>query len=210
MIASFNTETGINNLSTNNPMPTPSGVVAGNLFVAVCAHDSLTVITASTGWTQIAQVEQPTVTHRCDIFGRIADGGANDALSLSGGASDYCTSIMRITGHGVTNVATDIKKVDAVSTGSTNPDPPSLDAGSSKRWLWLVAAGVDTTSAFTMTTPTNYTDVHAPLQSATNVSGQALFVAQRALNTQTENPGVFTTGTVVPWIAHTLAIPPTS
>jgi hypothetical protein len=211
VIASVNTEIGTS-LGTANPIPSPTGIVAGNLLIAFCGKDApVAALTASTGWTQIATLDTvSTSVQRLSVFGRIADGGANDALALTGDLTDYCASILRITGHGVTNLATDIK-VATTSTsgaGTANPDPPSLNAGSSKAWLWLAAAAVDTTGAYAVTVQANYTFAHASLQSATNVSSCALAVSSRGLTAQTEDPAGFVNATIYPWVSATLAIPP--
>ena len=208
VIASTNTETGTS-LGTANPIPAPAGVVAGNLLVTFCSHDINTpAVTASTGWTQIAQAASSTV-HQLAAFGRVADGGANDTPALTGATQDYCASILRITGHSVTSVAADIKVATFNPTGGfINPDPPSLNAGSSNKWLWIAAVAVDTNAAYTITAlPPSYSATHANLQSATGASGSALATAQRNLQTQTEDPGVFTNANVRPWVTFTLAIP---
>ena len=204
LIASTNTETGTN-LGTANPMPSPSGVAVGNLLLAFCTSDSVTTITASTGWTEIIQTVV-TTQHMMALFARIADGSANDSLAVTGAAQDYCVGILRVTDHGVTTLTTDIKKASAVATtGVINP--PSLDAGSVKKWLWLTAAGLDQIAANQITAPpTNYTTAHTILSSAAGTSS-ALGVASRNLEIQTEDPGGWSNSSR-PWIGFTVAIPP--
>jgi len=209
-VEAVNGEVGTS-LGAANAIPAPAGVVSGDLLVAWGTSDnpSTTNITASTGWTQINTQVQGSNVIKHTIFARIADGGANDALALSGAAQDYCATIARIANHGVTNVATDIK-VATAATGSTgNADPPSLDAGSVKDWLWLASAAVDFTTGNTISAdPTNYTNVDNRT-SASSTSSCGHRIARRALNGQTENPGAFT-NTSRPWIGAIIAIPPPS
>jgi hypothetical protein len=211
-IASTNTEFGTS-LGTNNAMPPPPDVVAGDLIVAICLNDnpSTTDLAASTGYAQITTHTQPTNGNKMAAFGRVADGGANDALSLSGATQDYCVAITRITDHGVTDVAADIKFANGNSTsGGTSANPPSLDAGALRKWLWLGVAGIDTISGTIAWSamPAGYTQTVTPLQSAHTASSCALGVAHNAVEIQTEDPGPFTIGYPAHWQSLTLAIPP--
>ena len=212
-IVTTNTEIGTS-LGSNNPIPAPSGVVAGNLLIAVGLNDnpSTTNLSASTGWTQvIAATHTLSTAIKMAVFARVADGSASDALSLSGASQDYCAAIARITDHSVSNVAADIKSASAQSTvGGTNLNPPSLDAGASRKWLWLAAAGVDTTAGNISWTsmPTGYTQTVTPLQSANTASSCSMGMASRQLETQTEDPVNFVISQSLHWLALTLAIPP--
>ena len=207
IIAGSNTEFGAN-LSAGNAIPSPASVAAGDLLVIVVAQDTNSAtVTASTGWTEVVQLNASTAC-RMAVFARVADGGANDALALTGAAADYCASIHRITDHGVTAIA-DIKSASATNT-SGPADPPSVDAGSSKKWLWLAAATVDmiqTADAITAPMPTNYAEI-SNLRSAVSTSSVGLVVAQRDNETQTENPATFTHTGSRSWVAVTIAIPP--
>lgn len=207
-IATANTETGTS-LGTANAIPSPSGVVAGDLLVANVSNDGGgTVITASTGWTEVVQAnENGPSPHRLACFVRIADGGANDSLSLTGATDDYCASILRITGHGVTTIASDIKFASAIGTTSTVVDPPNLDAGSVRKWLWVAVAGVDqNTGGQVNGSPVGYTSAHANLSAGSVGSG--LGVAYKTNEVQAENPASWGTSSARPWAAFTLAVPP--
>jgi hypothetical protein len=196
-------------LGTSNAQTLPSGSTTGSLVVVWVTHDNPggTAITASTGWTQIfaGVVTGNVLRHAC--FARILDGGANDTLTISGTTQDYCVSSARITNHGVTDVATQIKTVAPATNTSGNADPPSLDAGVSDEWLWLASAGVDFTTGNTISAnPANYSDVdNRTSASSTSSCGQR--IAKRELTTQTQDPGTFT-NTSQEWVAGIIAIPP--
>ena len=210
VVAATNGEIGTN-LGAANAIPSPAGIVAGNLLLAFTANDNpgaILDLTGSTGWTRLTHVVQGSNAIKAAVFGRIADGGANDAFALTGAAQDYCCTIVRITGHAVTDLAWAIKI--ASTTGTTgNPDPPSLDATMSQSWLWLTAAITDlgATGQSLTADPASYTAVENRT-SASSTTSVALRTARRDLTTQTENPGTFTGNpTTRPWIGITLAIP---
>jgi hypothetical protein len=207
-VITSNTEIGTS-LGTSNAIPAPAGVTSGDLLLAFCSNDAPSAtITASAGWPEINQQVITGNVHRMAVFGRIADGGANDALSLSGTAQDYCAGILRVVNHGVASVTSDIKVAGTFNATAGAINPPSLAAGSSQAWLWLSSGCVDMTNAGdTLTTsPTNYTQV-INLKSASSTTSSGMAVSSRGLTTSTEDPGAYT-NTSRPWIGITLAIPP--
>lgn len=207
-IVTSSTETGTP-LGTANAVASPAGVNVGDLLLAFCTNDGGNQITASTGWTQVGD-STTAAAHALRAFARIADGGANDSLSLSqsSGSSDYCAQIHRINFHAVTNVATDIKSA-AATANSVNPNPPNLNAGSTKKWMWLAATAFDRIVSDTITAaPASYTMVGSVLTSGSTTTSSALAVAQRNLETNIEDPGTFTSSASArQWNALTLSIP---
>jgi hypothetical protein len=203
-LADASTETGTA-LGTNNAVALPATVAAGDLIVVFGSHDTSTNISAAAGYTQVA-FQSIGTPHNMGCWARIATG--SDALTLSGsGINDYAASVLRITGHGVTNIATDIKSAVTSSSTATAVDPANLDTGSVQKWLWLAAACIDVNAGGQLTgVSSGYTPAHTILESAT-ATATALGVGSKQAETQTENPGAFT-GTARPWIAFTLAIPP--
>ena len=148
------------------------------------------------------------------MFGRLADGGANDTLALTGSYP----GLLRVDPadhqprRSPPSPPTSKCALFEFTVGPTTPDPPSLDAGSSKNWLWLAAAAVDMTNAadtISTTMPANYTVRPANLQvRRLDVIAAALVVAQRNLATQTEDPATFTVNNSRAWVAPPVAIPP--
>ena len=204
-IATTNTEIGTS--MGAQPIVAPTGIAAGDLLLAFAAHDnSGTAMTASAGWTLIQETSNAAAV-RLGVWARIATATGADALTITGTTQDYCASMLRLTGHGVNTIATDIKSAVA-NAASGNADPPSLDTGSVRSWLYLAAAAVDLTTAQTITAmPSGYTQAHAALASASSTSSVALGVAYLASTTQTADPPAFTNPTQE-WAAVTLAIPP--
>src|SRR3990167_4578908 len=121
----------------------PAGIVAGDLLIVICAADVADTITQSGGtdWTKLEQTNNSTVIGLV-IFAKIAAGG--DTLTLtSSGSNDIACVSLRITGHGVTDVTTDIKKGTSATGTDGSPNPPSLDTGASKDYLWIECFAAD-------------------------------------------------------------------
>ena len=209
-VASSSTEVGLAIGTGGNPQPVPAGVIAGDLLLAFVGNDlSGTATNGSTGWTKINETAQGSTNVKLATFARIADGGTNDILSLTGtGTQDYCTSILRITGHGIL-VPGDIKI--AVTTGASgNADPPNLDATVSAAYLWVVAAAVDLDVGHSITAvPSGYIQAHAPLKSEDSATSVALGVGSRVATAQTEDPAAFANSSQE-WVAVTVAVAPFS
>ena len=87
-------------------------------------------------------------------------------------------------------------------------DPPSLDAGSVKQWLWFGFGGVDYTSSgdAVPTGPAGWTSFGAKSAASTSSVGLAGGYLNSA--TQTLDPPACTNSAPRVWLAFTLAIPP--
>jgi len=195
---------------TANAIPSPTGVTAGDLLIAIVGFESsIALPSASTGWTTILSAVGSN--NLIITFGRVADGSANDSLSI-GASGDptqgYCAAILRITGHSVTSgTITSIPKTQGSGTSAT-PDPQAIGSLASATRLWLAIVNVDRSAALETITavPSSYTSVVNLVSSATAASS-ALGVARRTLTGTSEDPGVFTASASRPWTALTLAIP---
>jgi len=192
-----------------NALTLPSGVMAGDLLVCFAvSRVSTTAITVSVGtWTTVST---EATTMYSAIFARIATGTSADQITLNKAADDWCVTILRIVDHGVTTIASDIKVGTWAVATALDPDSPSLNAGSTADWLWLAEAGIQYTATGSVfnAAPANYTMV-SNIKSASSTTSCGLAVAQRSLNTQTEDPGVWDTnlGSTRPCRAQTIAIP---
>ena len=207
VIASSNTTNGTT-LSGGVSLNMPSGIVAGNLLIAFASNDSTGGTNMGiSGWTQLSHTQYTGNVVSFGIWAKIAVGG--DTATLTGAAQDYAACVVRITGHGVSNIATDIKVGTPATGSSETPDPPSLDASTLRRWLWIASNGSDDDDNNASYAPTNYTPV-AQVESAQSTSSTMVQVAYRITDAQTENPGTFalTSGQAEEWIAQTIAIPP--
>ena len=182
----------------------PSGIAAGDLLIAFVAGDTNTTFTAS-GWTEITAQANSTLV-QLTIFAKIAAG--SDTLTLVGEANDYAVVVARITGHGVTNVSTDIAKATAATGSSATPDPPSLTPPSTKDWLFLECFAADDDDDTATYWSTSYTGI-AQRQSANSTTSCLVAAAYRQLNTgSAENPGTMAMAATEEWVTQTLAIPP--
>lgn len=188
---------------------TVSGIVAGDLlFASACSVLSLTPFT---GWTLLASagVNGDQITQ---CYARIATGSGDNFTSSAGDKRFSCSAqVLRITGHGVSSIASDIKKGAYTSTQAANSgDPPSLDAGSVKNWLWIATLGVNTNASGITAAPSGFTLVAAQSSGGSGPynTGDASF---ESTSSQIVDPGNFThaagaaSGNVH---ANTVAIPP--
>ena len=206
-IAAQNSEQGTSMGTQAINMPT--GIAAGNLLIAIVASDLAAAAgthTASTGWTSIRTQLQGSNVVRLSAFGRIADGGANDNLTVTGPSQDYCAWTGRITGFTVTAIS-QIQSADATA-GTGNADPPNLNPTVARAWRWIAAEAMDLTTSNTITSvPSGYTEAYRNV-SASSTSSVAMGVGHKTGDTTSENPGNFVNNpTTRPWVAFTIGIP---
>ncbi|QQR77515.1 MAG: hypothetical protein IPJ67_05325 [Candidatus Moraniibacteriota bacterium] len=204
-VASSNTTNGTT-LSGGVALNMPSGITAGDLLVAFASNDNTGGTNMGiSGWTQLfsQQYTGNVVSHAA--WAKIAVG--SDTATLTGASQDYAATVVRITGHGVSTISSDIKVGTAASTSNANPNPPSLDAGSSKKWLWLESFGAEDDDNTATYWSTNYTGV-AQVESAQSTSSTMCSLAYRQNETQTENPGTMAMAASEEAVAQTIAIPP--
>jgi len=205
IVESSNTTADTSSASVTVAMP--SGIVAGNLLIVFCAQDAVGTITQSGGsdWSKLEQNPNSTICSQA-IFAKIAAG--SDTLTLtSTDSQDFSCVSVRITGHGVTSVLTDIIKGTAATGADAAPDPPNCNPGVSKDFLWLEMFAADDDDDTTPYESANYTAV-AQIQSANSTSSCLCAVGRRALTASAENPGAMAMALTEEWITQTLAIPP--
>jgi hypothetical protein len=207
VLAAQNNKKGQN--ASPGALTMPTGIVAGNLLLAFVASDlngTAGTHTPSTGWTEIRTQLQGTNIVRLSAYGRIADGTATDDLSVTGPAQDFCAWTGRITGHAVAAVS-GIPVADAVAA-TGHGDPPDLNPGVARAWLWFAVEGVDLTTGNVITAiPSGYAEAYRDV-SVSSASSVALGVAYKTSNATSENPGTFTnTSSTRPWVAFTLGVP---
>lgn len=193
--------------TTGTVLPDPAGVSVGDLVVHGVAMGPPGVggiINPSSGWDTLVQQVVGTSQGQAALFARVLDGTADDTLTVNSTDTDQAgvTIGLRITGHAVTNPATDIT-VGTVNTGtSAAGNPGDCNPGVADDYLWLawcaIAGNIGTSFSGV---PTNYTLVFAD----TVVQGEGLSCAQRDLNASSEDAGAFA-HTSRPWAAYTIAI----
>jgi hypothetical protein len=201
-------------LGAANAQTLPSGSVSGDLIIGVAGSDNPagTDISVSTGWTILGSQVQGSNVIKGAVFARVLDGGANDTLAVSGAAQDYVVALTRVpaAAHGVetASIVADIPIATGATGASGNADPPSLDAGSTKDWLWFVAAIVDMTTGNAITAiPTGYTQL-INTKSANSTSSVGVATGWRKIAaSQVQDPDAFANNTQE-WIGFTFAVSP--
>lgn len=205
VIATSNTTADTSSTSVTVAMP--ASIAAGDLLIVLCAQDAIGVITQSGGsdWTKLEQNVNGTVCSQA-IFAKIAAGG--DSLTLtSTDSQDFSCVALRITGHGVSNVLTDIFLGVAATGADAAPNPPNCNALTTKDWLWLEMFAADDDDDTATYWSANYSAV-AQIQSANSTSSCLCAVASRELNASAENPADMAMAATEEWIAQTIAVPP--
>lgn len=182
--------------TTGHSITMPTGITAGNLLICIFSVDGAPTCTASSGWTKLGQASYSTVVTQA-IFYKVAAGG--DTLTITTSVVEQSSHIvLRIAGAGSTITGT------PANGSSTNSNPPSYNAGSSKKYLWVATRGGDSTIVPTYI-PTNYSS--GTQYAAAGTGGASTSTAARQYEIQTEDPGTWTVATEE-WVCWTLAIPP--
>ena len=194
--------------STSFTVALPSGIVAGELLFIFMAGDGIGLVTQSSGptFTQIdTAVNGIAVQGEC--WARLATGGEGNPVFSNVNSQDVACVAIRVTAHGVTDVATDITKGTAATGADAAPNPPNCNPGSVKDFLWLEYFAADDDDDTATYESANYTQV-LQQQSASSTSSCLVAVASRQLAASSENPGVMAMAASEEWVAQTIAIRP--
>jgi len=182
----------------------PTGISAGSLVIVLFANDGSATVTWPEGWTQLFSTDY-TNRNRLSVAYRVCDGEEQSTITVTTSISEGSAhTTYRIEAYSSTpEVGT------AVTGASTKPDSPSL----SPTWgaadtLWLAVCGRDTGTypRSIVSYPTDYTGGIFNIWDNTNGAGVAS--AQRELNAEAGDPGVFTFTSSDEWVANTIAIQP--
>lgn len=182
----------------------PSGIVAGEVLLVFVGHNTSATITQSGGsdWTKIDDGANGTDVQGC-VFAKIAAG--SDTLTITDNSDDKETACVaiRVSGHGVSDVSTDITLGTAATGNSSAPDPPNCNPGSADDFLWCEYFAADDNGETWLYQSASYFDA---LQESATWAHCA--VGYRMLNGSAENPAAMDMNTSAYWRAQTLAIPP--
>lgn len=181
---------------TNHTINMPPSLVAGDLLLLICTSDEAPSHSVS-GWTQVgATAFNALFTISQSVWYKVAVGGDTATLILgSTNTIDAACFIIKEAG---------VPTATSSNGNSTNADPPSHSAPISTKHLWIVAGGWDWNTAINITPPSGYGDYI--LVPGFNSTSPAMATCDKFLETQTENPGAFTSGTEQ-WVAWTISIP---
>lgn len=190
----------------------PASIARGDLLIAVFSRDGTGAMTWGTGlagWHVLLDAND-TGTAACKLIVayRIADGSESGDLSVVSPSEAWCARTWRISGVDP-NTPPAVATAGDGGTGSTNPNPPSLNPADwgTEDTLWIAASAGDGNVAYTAG-PASYGQTDFRL--ATNgTTGDrcALGCAERELNAASEDPGTFTRASE-DWIAATIGIRP--
>jgi hypothetical protein len=185
----------------------PATIAAGDLLLAFCSNDNpSTTNMAISGWTQVYNEVVGSNVHKIACFAKIAAG--SDTATLTGASQDYTATVKAIKRHGVTSIASDIKVATKATGTSTTPDAPSLDAGSTRNWLWLAHYGIDSSNTTVSDwDPANHIAV-GKQASAASTSASISNTLVRQVAASSNDPGTMTISASRDWVAQQLAIPP--
>jgi hypothetical protein len=187
----------------------PTDIAAGDLLVASIATDLAATAAAGggEGWTQISATSNASAV-RLTVLAKVAAGG--DALNLTlGSAVDSSTHVVRITDHGVSNVASDIVLGTAATGTSAAPDPPSVTPAANEPNLFYAIGAADDDDYTTVFSPTSYTGEANTRSGALSATTSTVLAAYRYVTTgSAQDPGAFTLAASEEWVTQTLCIPP--
>ena len=185
-------------------------------FVSVGSSNAMTIDTGASGtdWTEVGTQTQSTVV-RVSIFSWFNNTGSTQSRtltfsSIAGGGSRSPRSLLLIiprSAPGLTLVATGTM----AGGGIGSPNPPSHDVGATRKTLWLAtASGTSALGTMTATPSTPGTwdsgSYEALTATGTGTNPTSLFVIQQFSETQTLDPGSYTSGAATNWVTSTVGV----
>jgi hypothetical protein len=185
----------------------PATINTNDLLIACVAMDGNSTLTwdntTAGAWTQTFNDVQ--AANRLMIFTRKADGtedGKVLALAISA-AQQLVVRVFRLSG--ATGEVTVTGIGNRLASGATY-DPPAVTASwGAANNFFLAIAGIDNATSITGG-PSSYS---SPNTLITSSSGQAaISTAYKIVNAASDDPGVFTSSTAVPWVGATLVARP--
>jgi hypothetical protein len=172
----------------------PTGIVAGNLLIAVVGNNGDRTHTWPAGWTELTDDKNGT-TSSATIGYRVADGseGASIVVTASSAAPSAHVAV-RITGSFGTPVASD------VATGASSaPNSTSVSGGNGR--LYLAIFGGRNNSFTINSPPSGYTT------SRSSITGSAsAAIAFLQSSAATSDPSAWSLSGSCTWVARTVAV----
>lgn len=196
------TASGIQNTdATSHSITLPSGIVVGDLLLVVFSVDNNPTVTVNTGvsgsnWTKLGQDNEGSDVTGA-IFWKIAEG--SDVLTLTTSSSQQSTHISYRISGGTTFEVTGTSAND--DQNATNPPDHTPPTGSAP-YLWIATASRNSSSIHTGA-PINFSGL---LTQAGGSSGASTSTATRNFTGTNQNPGTFSGGGDVEWVAYTLSV----
>jgi len=195
--------------TSSHTIDLPSGVESGDLLIIVFSgYGTLALHTVAwppAGWTSLAD-KGGNSNHHLGIAYKVATGGegSNVTVTTSNNAFSAHNSF-RISGYeGVPEIS-----CDPATTGSANPNPPSLTPSwGYKNTLWIAGFGAEDHNLRTLDAdPANYSNELFIVGGNAGDSRYAYAgTVRREYYAATENPGAFTMSGTVDWYGFTVAV----
>lgn len=194
--------------ATSHLVAMPATVEAGDLLVSYFTNDTAATVATPTDW-DFRSSQFSGSAARLSSYVKLAVGteGGTTVDHVTSTAEQGTAQVYRIPAASWSGVLADVV-VTTLGGAGTTPNPPLLSpAAGAQDYLWIAAEGHDVNTAVTAY-PASYTDGTSTLGGTT--SGTGMGTARRELNAASEDPGNFTIAVFRGWIAHTLAVPPTT
>ena len=179
----------------------PSGISSGDIIVVFVGVDGSPTASIS-GFTQQIAESAWAASASYFVFSKVADGTEGSSVTLTLSASETaCVSIWAISD------ATQISfSSAATSTGSVNPDSPSLTSGfGNVTTFWISSFATDNGTPTIASFPSGYSNGQS-LSYSNSFASPRLGVAGKIAQAATENPPQYTISESHNWCAVTVAI----
>ncbi|MCA9369102.1 DUF2341 domain-containing protein, partial [Candidatus Woesebacteria bacterium] len=181
---------------TSHSITMPSGITAGDLLIIFFASDGNVDIRMDAGnWVKLEEGHSTTINSGA-VFYKYAEGGDTGTVLTSAGEQSSHV-VLRISGAGVPIGAAD------GGTGA-NSDPPNLDTGVSKNYLWI-ASRMGDSNITASAAPSGYSNLQT--QAPAGTGGASTNTAEYSNTASSEDPGTFTSASEQ-WVGITVAVPP--
>ena len=186
---------------TTHTISLPSGIVADSLVLVFVGTDGDITWTNLNGFTELKKINNGTAAS-VSVMYKYCAGGETTVDFISSQSESSAHISWRITGDAGSGTP------PSVSTGASGadlyPNPDSLDAGSSKEYLWIATEGNDDGDAATV--------YPLPDNNASKVSTASkdcqVAVCSDELEQQTLDPTTFTLAGTEQWATCTVAVHP--
>jgi N-acetylneuraminic acid mutarotase len=201
--------------TTAHAVTMPSTVDAGDLLIVLIGSDDNSTITDPDGagaWTQIATAASGSGGVTGTIYAKDA-AGTEDGTTVdfvTSATQKMATQVYRIpAAYWEGNIGSVEASAASTSTGTTTPDPASLNpAGwaspSNTLWLSFVAGS---RYASVTSYPANHTNGQMTV-SGTDTTGASVSSSRIETNADSENPGTYTMNASQASVAYTIAVRP--
>lgn len=185
--------------SNSHTVLMPSGIITGDLLLLVISSDANPTVNTTTdsSWTSLHQLTHATTVTQA-VFYKFSNGteiSATVGTTSTARMTSYTVLAIREAGTPVSSTA---------NASSTNANPPSLDTGTSQKYLWIAPASWDLSAGF------NVTSMPSGFNSFVQTAGRSLSSVTTAVSWyyyegSSLDPGTYTSFNEQ-WVASTIAI----